>query len=281
MEKCVAVVTGGNKGIGYGTVKGLAKQFKGDVLLTSRNEALGRAAVKKLLDEENVTVLYHRLDIDEIGSIYKLRDFLLDNYGGLDVLVNNAGVSFKDAEFPIQAEVNVKTNFYGVKNTCDILFPILKTEARVVNLASSSGWLSKKIGVSEKGIALKEQFAASGKTLTIDELEDLMKNFIALAKEDRHIDEGWPSSAYSVSKIGLSALTRIQQQEFNKNPDAGVVVNHAHPGWVGTDMTKHKGPLSIDEGSRSSVYCALLPRNTEIKGCYVWEDCTLVDWVDG
>ena len=210
-------------------------------------------------------------------SIKKLKEFLLNNYGGLDVLVNNAGVSFKDAEFPIQAEVNVKTNFYGVKNTCDLLFPILKNGARVVNLASSSGWLSKKIGGSEKSDALKAKFADSGKTLSVKELEDLMTSFISSAKVGKHLDEGWPSSAYAVSKIGLSALTRIQQQEFDKNPNTDFVVNHAHPGWVSTDLTKHKGPLSIKEGAKSSIYCALLPTKTEIRGCYVWEDCSVVD----
>ena len=280
-KRRVAVITGGNKGIGYATVRGIAKQFDGEVILTSRNESYGLAAVKKLEEEDNVMVQYHQLDIENVDSICKLRDFLLNNYGGLDILVNNAGVSFKDAEFSIQAEVNIKTNFYGVRNTCDILFPLLKPGARVVNLASSSGWLSKKIGGSDKGDALKEKFASSGTTLTFNELSNLMNTFIALAKEDKHLENGWPRSAYAVSKIGLSALTRIQQQEFDQDPSKDLVVNHAHPGWVGTDLTKYKGPLTIDEGAKSSIYCALLPPQTEVKGCFVWEDCSIADWVNG
>ena len=50
----VAIVTGGNKGVGFGVVKGLAKVFDGDVFLTARNVERGMAAVK-LLEQENIT----------------------------------------------------------------------------------------------------------------------------------------------------------------------------------------------------------------------------------
>lgn len=46
----VAIVTGGNKGIGYAIVQGLAKDFKGDVYLTARNPKLGMESVTKLLE---------------------------------------------------------------------------------------------------------------------------------------------------------------------------------------------------------------------------------------
>ena len=55
-NKRVAVVTGGNKGIGLATVRGLAKAFDGDVLLTARDEDRGREAVKRLKDEEGLKV---------------------------------------------------------------------------------------------------------------------------------------------------------------------------------------------------------------------------------
>ena len=47
-----------------------------------------------------------------------------------------------------------------------------------------------------------------------------------------------------------------------------------------SDPTEHpQGPLSIDEGARSSIYAALLPPNTDIRGKYIWEDCSVKDWV--
>jgi carbonyl reductase 1 len=60
-----------------------------------------------------------------------------------------------------------------------------------------------------------------------------------------------------------------------------VVINHVHPGYVGTDMTLHKGPLTPEQGAKSSLFAAALPPNTDVKGRYIWCDCTIVDWVNG
>ena len=59
-----------------------------------------------------------------------------------------------------------------------------------------------------------------------------------------------------------------------------LVVNHVHPGWVDTDMTSHKGPLTPEEGARSSIFAALLPPQTPIKGQYIWKDCSVIDWTN-
>lgn len=96
MSKKVAVVTGANKGIGLAIVKGLCKAgFAGDILLTARNDKLGREAVSALHADGCKKVVFHQLDICDQGSCLKLRTFLEENYGGLDVLINNAGVAFK------------------------------------------------------------------------------------------------------------------------------------------------------------------------------------------
>lgn len=55
-------------------------------------------------------------------------------------------------------------------------------------------------------------------------------------------------------------------------------MNAVHPGYVDTDMTSHKGHLTPDQGAVAPVYCALLPKNTEIKGKYIWFDKTLSEW---
>ncbi|OBS73614.1 hypothetical protein A6R68_15848, partial [Neotoma lepida] len=68
--------------------------FSGDVLLTARDEARGKAAVQQL-QAEGLSPRFHQLDIDDRQSIRALRDFLRKEYGGLDVLVNNAGIAFK------------------------------------------------------------------------------------------------------------------------------------------------------------------------------------------
>lgn len=59
---------------------------------------------------------------------------------------------------------------------------------------------------------------------------------------------GWPTSCYAVSKLGLCALTRIQQRQFDQDAREDLIVNAVHPGWVDTDMTRHRGVLKIEEG---------------------------------
>uniref|UniRef100_A0A673SZG0 Carbonyl reductase 1 n=1 Tax=Suricata suricatta TaxID=37032 RepID=A0A673SZG0_SURSU len=128
----VALVTGANKGIGFAIVRDLCRKFSGDVVLTARDEARGRAAVQQL-QAEGLSPRFHLLDIDDLQSIRALRDFLLKEYGGLDVLVNNAGIAFRGQNhipLPIKAEVTMKTNFFGTRDVCTELLPLVKPQGR-------------------------------------------------------------------------------------------------------------------------------------------------------
>ncbi len=68
-----------------------------------------------------------------------------------------------------------------------------------------------------------------------------MKEFVEAAKEGKHEEKGWPNSAYASSKVGLSALTVIQQREFDKDTSKDIVINHIHPGAVQTGMSSGSG----------------------------------------
>lgn len=105
----------------------------------------------------------------------------------------------------------------------------------------------------------------------------------SLAQAGKHRENGWPNSAYGVSKVAVSALTRIQQREFDqKRPGDDIVVNSVHPGYVDTDMTSHKGQLTIDQGADAPAWLALLPPNVkEPRGGYVWHTRDIADWVNG
>lgn len=101
--------------------------------------------------------------------------------------------------------------------------------------------------------------------------------FIRVAKEGKHSEEGWGNSTYVVSKVGTSALTIIQQNDFNKSkPSWNISVNSVHPGYVDTDMTNHKGTLTIEEGAKAPLFLCL--ENHAFKGEYVWYDCKAMDW---
>lgn len=271
--KRVAVVTGGNKGIGFAIVKGLCKQFDGIVYLTARNTTLGLNAVKQL-EEEGLTPKFHQLDVTNESSITTFRDYLQETHGRLDVLVNNAAIAFKTnatEPFSLQAEETVKVNYFALRKVCNILYPLLKPHARVVHVSSSSGSLS--LIPNE---LLRSRF--SDPNLTEEELDSIMREFVDAAKVDKHVEKGWTNSAYVASKVGVSALARVHQRMFNSDSREDLVVNAVHPGYVDTDMTSHKGHLTPDQGAIAPIFCALLPENTDIKGKYIWYDKSLVDW---
>ncbi|XP_066972665.1 carbonyl reductase [NADPH] 1-like [Macrobrachium rosenbergii] len=277
----IAVVTGANKGIGFGIMKELCAKFDGIVYLTSRDESRGLAAVKNL-SELGLQAQYHQLDIDNIESIKKFAEYIKTKYGGFDVLVNNAAIAYKNAAtepFGEQAENTIRVNVIGTLNACRELFPLLRPGARVVTVSSSCGHLLRINGSEPAASALREKFASP--TLTEDEIVSLVNQFVEAAKAGDWNAKGWPNSTYNVSKVAVSALTRVQQRAFDADPRKDIVVNNCHPGYVDTDMTSHKGPLTIEQGAVCPSYLALLPPDTDLRGAYLWYDKQVVDWVKG
>lgn len=87
-------MTGSNKGIGFGIVKGLCEKYDGVVYLTSRDVKRGEEAVAKL-KAQNFNPKFHQLDINDEKSISEFKEHLLKEHGGIDILINNAGMAFK------------------------------------------------------------------------------------------------------------------------------------------------------------------------------------------
>uniref|UniRef100_A0A8C9PM89 Carbonyl reductase (NADPH) n=1 Tax=Spermophilus dauricus TaxID=99837 RepID=A0A8C9PM89_SPEDA len=277
MSSCsrVALVTGANKGIGFAIARELCRQFSGDVVLTARDEARGRAAVQQL-QAEGLSPRFHQLDIDDLQSIRALRDFLRKEYGGLNVLVNNAGIAFKmddPTPFDIQAEMTLRTNFFATRNVCTELLPIMKPHGRVVNISSLQG--SKALENCSED--LQEKFRCD--TLTEGDLVDLMKKFVEDTRNEVHEREGWPNSAYGVSKLGVTVLSRILARRLDEKRKADrILLNACCPGWVKTDMAGDQGSRTVEEGAETPVYLALLPPDaTEPQGQLV-RDKVVQNW---
>nr|XP_025842273.1 carbonyl reductase [NADPH] 1-like isoform X1 [Vulpes vulpes] len=223
----VAVVTGANKGLGFAITRDLCRNFPGDVILTARDEARGRAAVQHL-KAEGLSPRFHLLAIDNLQSIHTLRDFLWDEYGGLDVLVNNAGIVFT---------------------------------RRVVNVSSITSFLALKQCSPE----LQQKF--TNKAITEKELGILMNKFLEDVKNGVHKKEGWPDikiAAYGVSKMGVTVLSRIHARKLSEQRrDDKIFLNACCPGWVRTDMGGADAIKSPEEGAETPVYLALLPSDAE------------------
>ena len=89
-------VTGANKGIGLSTVKSLCQKLGPDavVYLTARSVERGTQAVKEL-EGQGLKPKFHPLDVEDKKTIDIFAEYLKKEHGGLDVLVNNAGILFR------------------------------------------------------------------------------------------------------------------------------------------------------------------------------------------
>jgi NAD(P)-dependent dehydrogenase (short-subunit alcohol dehydrogenase family) len=151
LEQKIAVVTGGNRGIGFEICRQLAKRGI-RAILTSRNEAQGKAACQTL-EAEGLDICYHQLDVTDWESIHRLGDFIRDEYGRVDLLVNNAGVYLDEGVSAFQVDLDtvrrtMETNVYGPLLLCQTLVPLMKRHGygRVVNVSSGMGQLANMGG---------------------------------------------------------------------------------------------------------------------------------------
>jgi NAD(P)-dependent dehydrogenase (short-subunit alcohol dehydrogenase family) len=96
---------------------------------------------------------------------------------------------------------------------------------------------------------------------------------VEAVRRGQHEAQGWPSSAYSVSKAGLNALTRVLAEELRP---AHVRVNAVCPGWVRTDMGGPGAPLSVERGADTLVWATTLPGDGPTGGFF--RERKLVAW---
>jgi NAD(P)-dependent dehydrogenase (short-subunit alcohol dehydrogenase family) len=143
----VAVVTGGNRGIGFEICRQLAARGAA-VVLTARERGAGEPAAKKLAGHKHA-VAFQPLDVTDAASIEALRDFLKDTYGRLDVLINNAGMIAKGEAPALTVDLatvrqTLETNALGPLHLVQALVPLLKHGAspRIVNMSSGMGALT-------------------------------------------------------------------------------------------------------------------------------------------
>ncbi len=146
MER-IAIVTGGNRGIGWQVCHDLAAQGL-QVLLTARRAASGEEAAARL-QEMGLPVAFHQLDVTDTASVRRLTKTVADRYGRADVLINNAAVKLDGSISPLELDMAVlrqtmETNVYGPLRLCQALIPLMQRQGygRIVNVSSQAGRLS-------------------------------------------------------------------------------------------------------------------------------------------
>lgn len=217
MRARVAIVTGGSRGIGLEICRQLAAHGL-RVVLTARDEGKGRASAQ-MLSASGADVRFHGLDVTDRSQVQALAQWVEDELGGADVLVNNAGILVDGRATSVLSVASdvfhrtMDTNFHGPLSLCQSLVPgmVARGYGRVVNVSSGLGALAE-------------------------------------------MGDGTP--AYRASKAALNALTRMVAAATK---DKGVLANSLCPGWVRSDMGGPSAPRTLEQGADTATWLATLP----------------------
>ena len=240
VESRVALVTGANKGIGLEIARQLGGQGM-TVLIGARDERRGQDAAEKLR-ADGVDARYVQVDVTSQKAIDRAARHIQEEFGRLDILVNNAAIAIDDAP-PSGLDMDAlrrtfEANFFGAVAVTQAMLPLLRKSpaGRVVNMSS--------------GLA---SLAQTG-------------------------DPGWEFSqlnllAYNSSKTALNAATVQFAKELLKTP---IKVNSADPGYTATDMNDHQGTRSVEQGARVAVRLATLPADGPTGGFF--DEDGLLPW---
>jgi retinol dehydrogenase-12 len=145
----VAVVTGGNNGIGLESVKGLAKRgWK--VIFGSRDEARNVELVAALQKDK---VVAFKLDLSSKASVMEFAGKVRNEVGHIDVLLNNAGVmALPERRMSVDnREMQFAVNHLGHFQLTYLLFDLLKKspEGRVINVSSAAHFQCSALNVKD------------------------------------------------------------------------------------------------------------------------------------
>jgi NAD(P)-dependent dehydrogenase (short-subunit alcohol dehydrogenase family) len=231
-DKPVALVTGANQGIGLQIAKELAaKGFT--VLVGARNLARGTAAAKTIDGDAHAL----QLDVTDQASIAAAAARVREEFGRLDVLINNAAISntgamknmsveeyskaIRPSNVPL-AEVRAvwETNVFGALAVYQAMLPLLREApaGRIVNVSSGAGSLTRNADPSNPRRTI---FGPS----------------------------------YAASKTALNAMTLAMAIELE---GSGIKVNAACPGFTKTNLNNYAGTQTVEEGALEPVRLALV-----------------------
>ena len=206
-KKKVVLVTGSNKGIGYGIIETLLeKKSNLIIILTSRNEELGQKSFNELLSKYPYSkdyFFYHQLDITNKDSISTLCDWVKTKFGEIDYLVNNAGLGTHGVTTDINLnDAVLETNVYGTIDFTErmLKYKMINSKGKIICVGSMMGNLNK---LSKN---LRFQFKKAKTYHDLLHLADLYKKSYKANSLEMEL---WCPSSYSVSKMIVNIYPRI------------------------------------------------------------------------
>jgi len=244
----IALVTGANQGVGFQLTKELVAKGV-TVLLGSRNFERGETAAKEIGDG----AIPIQIDVTDLASIAAAAERIRTEFGRLDLLVNNAGISnTREGAISIADYIQTSrasnvpldevraiwdTNVFGVLAVYQAMLPLLRlsADARIVNVSSTVGSLATN---ADPAFPYRSIFAPG----------------------------------YAASKTALNAMTLAMMIELE---GSGIKINLVSPGFTSTNLNNYEGTESLEDGSREVVRVALLGPDGP-SGTYTsWENSTI------
>ena len=197
----VALVTGGNTGIGFETVLQMAKK-QCKVYLGARSREKAEAAIAKMKEiDSSVDVVFVQMDLQDLASVKKAAADFSSKEDHLDILVNNAGIMASPFALSKDGvEAQFATNHLGHFFLTNSLIPKLlksKETPRVVNVSSVAHLAAPNVGI-----------------YSLEEMND-------------------SNTMNNATRYGQSKLANILfSKGLNERYGDKIICNSLHPGWV-------------------------------------------------
>ncbi|MDB4582255.1 SDR family oxidoreductase [Draconibacterium sp.] len=203
----VAIITGASKGIGKAVSIGLA-QMDYQTILIGRNKSDLNAVAQQIIDSGYISPKIILLDITDSISVKNTINKVMDEFGRIDILINNAGVYFdgsvniSETEFSKMLETNLTAQFVFLRE----VVPVMKEQksGSIFNVASRAG----KIGFAGSGGYSASKFGLVGLS------ESLYRELSPLGISVTALCPGWVNT-----KMAYEAGTSLEGEQMIQPED--------------------------------------------------------------
>lgn len=215
----VAIVTGGGRGIGFKMAEGLAEAGANIVLCSRKIENCRQTAAE--ISKIGAKVLTLKCDVRSAAEIKKVADETVKEFGKIDILVNNSGVSWGSSpeDYPLEGWNKVmETNMTGVFLFSQAVGRVMikQKKGNIINIASIMGVIGMETDAAD-AIAYS---ASKGAVITFT--KDLAAKWATHNIRVNAIAPGWfptDMSSYVLEHTGAKLMAHIPMRRFGKEDE--------------------------------------------------------------